>query len=375
MKTIEVISGEQKAIFTTRSVTFDGREFLYINMSDVSNDTDSHVYTFRYDNEIKRLPYEAKDAAILNAIFSQVKGLPAKQAAAAGSGAGRGTAATSQSPAQNQPAPASESAPPSGMTEGQPAQAAETQTVSPEGVQDAENATALSPAEEKAARKAAKKAEKERLREEKRKEKERRKAEKAAAKAKKNDDAAAAATGENIADHVYINGDAPAASGEKAAVNVSAIAAESDTAQNAAAEQTAGTVDTGDRSEDASVKAEGASGNAETSAANANAATDKADDADASSEKVSEKGALISKFSFKKAAGSDGSAASEDDTEKKARFRKSIIVFAIIIAAMAVLALVYFFLFGTSDDPSSMNPASTNTQSYDDIDDLIDDLQ
>lgn len=337
MKTIEVISGEQKAIFTTRSVTFDGREFLYINMSDVSNDTDSHVYTFRYDNELKRLPYEAKDAAILNAIFSQVKGLPAKQAAAAGSGAGRGTTVASQSPAQKQPAPAAESAPPSGMTEGQPAQAAETQTVSPEDVQKAENATALSPAEEKAARKAAKKAEKERLREEKRREKERRKAEKAAAKAKKNDDAAAAATGENIADHVYINGDAPAAAGEKTAVNVSAIAAESDTAQNAAA--------------------------------------DKADDADASSEKVSEKGTLISKFSFKKAAGSDGSAASEDDTEKKARFRKSIIVFAIIIAAMAVLALVYFFLFGTSDDPSSMNPASTNTQSYDDIDELIDDLQ
>ena len=368
MKTIEVISGEQKAIFTTRSVTFDGREFLYINMSDVSNDTDSHVYTFRYDNEIKRLPYEAKDAAILNAIFSQVKGLPAKQAAAAGSSAVRSTAATSQSPAQKQPAPAAESAPPSGMTEGQPARAAETQTVSPEGVQNAESATALSPAEEKAARKAAKKAEKERLREEKRKEKERRKAEKAAAKAKKNDDAAAAATGENIADHVYINGDAPAAAGEKTAVNVSAIAAESDAAQNAAAEQTAGTVDTGDKPEGASVNAEGTSGNAETASATA-------DDANASTEKVSEKGTLISKFSFKKAAGSDDSAASEGDAEKKARFRKSIIVFAIIIAAMAVLALVYFFLFGTSDDPSSMNPASTNTQSYDDIDELIDDLQ
>ena len=237
MKTIEVISGEQKAIFTTRSVTFDGREFLYINMSDVSNDTDSHVYTFRYDNEIKRLPYEAKDAAILNAIFSQVKGLPAKQAAAA----------------------------------------------------------------------------------------------------------------------------------------------ESDAAQNAAAEQTAGTVDTGDKPEGASVNAEGTSGNAETAPADANAAADKADDAGASSEmspeKNPEKGTLISKFSFKKSAGSDDSAASENDAEKKARFRKSIIVFAIIIAAMAVLALVYFFHFGTSDDPSSMNPASTNTQSYDDIDELIDDLQ
>ncbi len=64
MKTIEIISGEQRAIFTTRSVTFDGKEFLYINMTDVSNDPDACVYTFTYDNEIKLLPYEAKDAAV-----------------------------------------------------------------------------------------------------------------------------------------------------------------------------------------------------------------------------------------------------------------------------------------------------------------------
>ena len=80
MKTIEIISGEQRAIFTTRSVTFDGKEFLYINMTDVSNDPDACVYTFTYDNEIKLLPYEAKDAAVLNAIFGQVIGMAAKKA-------------------------------------------------------------------------------------------------------------------------------------------------------------------------------------------------------------------------------------------------------------------------------------------------------
>ena len=87
MKTIEIISGEQRAIFTTRSVTFDGKEFLYINMTDVSNDPDACVYTFTYDNEIKLLPYEAKDAAVLNAIFGQVMGMAAKKATGKANGA------------------------------------------------------------------------------------------------------------------------------------------------------------------------------------------------------------------------------------------------------------------------------------------------
>ena len=38
MKTIEIISGAQKAQFTTKSVTLDGIEYFYINMSDVRND-------------------------------------------------------------------------------------------------------------------------------------------------------------------------------------------------------------------------------------------------------------------------------------------------------------------------------------------------
>ncbi len=80
MKTIELISGKQKAQFTTKSVTFDGKEFFYSNMSDVKNDSEHCVYTFTYDNETKTLPYEAKDAKILNAIFSQVQNLSASKA-------------------------------------------------------------------------------------------------------------------------------------------------------------------------------------------------------------------------------------------------------------------------------------------------------
>ena len=40
MQTIEIISGEQKARFTTKSVTFDGKEYLYIKMSDVTHNTE-----------------------------------------------------------------------------------------------------------------------------------------------------------------------------------------------------------------------------------------------------------------------------------------------------------------------------------------------
>ena len=94
MKTIEIISGEQRAIFTTKSVTFDGKEFLYINMTNVSNDPDACVYTFTYDNEIKLLPYEKKDAAVLNAIFGQVTNMAAKKAAAEKAAAEKNTAAT-----------------------------------------------------------------------------------------------------------------------------------------------------------------------------------------------------------------------------------------------------------------------------------------
>ena len=75
MKTIELISGSQKAQFTTKSVTFNGKEFFYANMSDVADHADDCFYTFTYDGELHTLPYEKKDAKILNAIFSQVQNM------------------------------------------------------------------------------------------------------------------------------------------------------------------------------------------------------------------------------------------------------------------------------------------------------------
>lgn len=82
MKTIEIKTGSQTARFTTKSVTFDGREFFYANMSHVTNDVENHTYTFTCGDETKTLPYEEKDAKILNAIFSQVQQLEEKRHAA-----------------------------------------------------------------------------------------------------------------------------------------------------------------------------------------------------------------------------------------------------------------------------------------------------
>ena len=75
MKTIEIISGAQKAQFTTKSVTLDGIEYFYINMSDVRNDKLNRVYTFVYDSEVKAVPYEEKDAKTLAVIFGQVRAM------------------------------------------------------------------------------------------------------------------------------------------------------------------------------------------------------------------------------------------------------------------------------------------------------------
>ena len=79
MKTIEIISGAQKAQFTTKSVTLDGIEYFYINMSDVRNDKLNRVYTFVYDSEVKAVPYEEKDAKTLAVIFGQVRAMEEKR--------------------------------------------------------------------------------------------------------------------------------------------------------------------------------------------------------------------------------------------------------------------------------------------------------
>lgn len=60
--------------------------------------------------------------------------------------------------------------------------------------------------------------------------------------------------------------------------------------------------------------------------------------------------------------------------EKKIKLKKGFKIFAAVIALFIVLAIVYFFVIGTSDNPN-VGPNSNETQQYDDIDGLIEDLQ
>lgn len=70
----------------------------------------------------------------------------------------------------------------------------------------------------------------------------------------------------------------------------------------------------------------------------------------------------------------DKKAKSEDSKEKGKKLKKSFIVFAIIIVVIGLLTLGYFKFFGTSDTPTS-GPNTTNGQDYDNIDQLVDDME
>ena len=82
MKTIELNCGGTKAQFTTKSVTYNGVEYFYSKMTNISHNENLNIYAFIYNDKVIKLPYEEKDSKILAAIFGQVKMLLAKKAAA-----------------------------------------------------------------------------------------------------------------------------------------------------------------------------------------------------------------------------------------------------------------------------------------------------
>ena len=198
MKTIELKAGQQIAQFTTKSVTFDGKEFFYSRMSNLTHDPATQKYYFTYDGESKILPYEAKDAQILTAIFSQVLKLQAAKAAQAHAAKVPAQTAqqTPQAPVQDQAQQEEIPVTPQTPHAVDVRAAAEMAQPAPEPAEQAPAAGQATAAEQASAeepivftdKKAAKQAEKERKKEEKaakRAEKERLKAEKAAKKAGK----------------------------------------------------------------------------------------------------------------------------------------------------------------------------------------------
>ena len=317
MKTIELKAGQQIAQFTTKSVTFDGKEFFYSRMSNLTHDPATQKYYFTYDGESKILPYEAKDAQILTAIFSQVLKLQAAKAAQAH--AAKVPAQTAQQtpvqpPASEIPAAKAPEAPVQDQAQQEEIPvtpqtphavdvraAAEMAQPAPEPAEQAPAAGQATAAEQASAeepivftdKKAAKQAEKERKKAEKaakRAEKERLKAEKAAKKAGK-----------------VTEPETPAEDGSQAQ-------------------------ETGAQTSDLT-------GTPAESAAEPKELTD------------------------------------EEKTAKKTKLKKSLLIFAAVLVIVAALSVAAYFIFGTSNNPSSNNPGSKESQQYDDIDELINDLQ
>lgn len=326
MKTIELKAGQQIAQFTTKSVTFDGKEFFYSRMSNLTHDPATQKYYFTYDGESKILPYEAKDAQILTAIFSQVLKLQAAKAHAAKVQASApqktsadpsakvSTQAPVQPPASEIPAAKAPEAPVQDQAQQEEIPvtpqtphavdvraAAEMAQPAPEPAEQAPAAGQATAAEQASAeepivftdKKAAKQAEKERKKAEKaakRAEKERLKAEKAAKKAGK-----------------VTEPETPAEGGSQAQ-------------------------ETGAQTSDLT-------GTPAESAAEPKELTD------------------------------------EEKTAKKTKLKKSLLIFAAVLVIVAALSVAAYFIFGTSNNPSSNNPGSKESQQYDDIDELINDLQ
>lgn len=303
MKTIELKAGQQIAQFTTKSVTFDGKEFFYSRMSNLTHDPATQKYYFTYDGESKILPYEAKDAQILTAIFSQVLKLQAAKAAQAHAAKvpAQATQQTPQAPVQDQAQQEEIPVTPQTPHAVDVRAAAEMAQPAPEPAEQAPAARQATAAEQASAeepivftdKKAAKQAEKERKKAEKaakRAEKERLKAEKAAKKAGK-----------------VAEPETPAESSSQAQ-------------------------ETGAQTSDLT-------GTPAESAAEPKELTD------------------------------------EEKTAKKTKLKKSLLIFAAVLVIVAALSVAAYFIFGTSNNPSSNNPGSKESQQYDDIDELINDLQ
>lgn len=66
--------------------------------------------------------------------------------------------------------------------------------------------------------------------------------------------------------------------------------------------------------------------------------------------------------------------AAADPAQNSARFKKGIIIFLIILAVFALLGIAYWFLIGPASDPQ-IGPNTTDQTQYNDIDDMINDLE
>lgn len=81
MNTIDYIANGQNVQFSKKSVTIDGKEFAYTEMSAIKHSSAKHIYLFKYDGAWQKLCYNAEDEKKLAVLFSRIADLNAKRAA------------------------------------------------------------------------------------------------------------------------------------------------------------------------------------------------------------------------------------------------------------------------------------------------------
>lgn len=385
MRTISITSKGRNVDFTTRSVTIDGVEYLYSNISELRHSEEKRVYGFKCGDEVCMLPYEEKDAKVLKAIFSQVQQMHGKKAAAP-TPAQKPSGADVQSAApESQPAipiaPAAE-----GTVPDQPqviapaetdAQGAATGVATPDAKAEEPQ---LTPAERRKAERQARKDEKRRLKEQRIAEKEeaRRKKQEAkeeaarlkkeakeeAARLKKEASKPADATQTPQAPETAEAAEAPAAPAIEEAAKAPAaeeVAKAAQAAETAEAPVTPPTAETAEVSQGSEVaEALGAATDQDVTAAAQSGEIQAELAEDVETEEV---------LSY---------AEIKDNTaphQRGKRFKKSIIIFIIILAVLALAAVAWYFFIGPAADPQiGINSPDDSTQ-YNDINDMINDLE
>ena len=83
MKQFTLKINGRDAIFTTKSLTMEGKEYLYAHMDNIKHSASKHVYVFDYEGETKYLLYNEKDTKPLRVVFTQVVKMREKQRAKA----------------------------------------------------------------------------------------------------------------------------------------------------------------------------------------------------------------------------------------------------------------------------------------------------
>ncbi|MDO4869502.1 MAG: hypothetical protein Q4A65_04355 [Bacillota bacterium] len=311
MNTIDYIANGQNVQFSKKSVTIDDKEFPYIGMSAIKHSSAKQIYLFKYEGKWQKLSYNAEDAQKLKTLFSRIAELNAKRAAEASKAAAEAEAAPEIKPEAAQPA-APEIKPVEVPEETPAAEPAEEaqHTLSASDIEDALKSS-FAPPEER---------------------------EKIAAKAA----AAAGGTAEAVQSVSQDETPAPVAG---AADETATVDTAVDTAIEAVTSETETTeIVSGETAAEDEYNAEQLIEQAE----------------QAETAEAIEAGTMQSDFI--------------PPEEKKIKLKKGFKIFAAVIALFIVLAIVYFFVVGTSSNPN-VGPNSSETQQYDDIDGLIEDLQ